>query len=681
MGDASAAELYQIIQQLAADRSRFETILRQLPLAVIVADAPDGRVVLQNEHAERILRHTFSDDWHVDSYRSYQGYRNGGSPLEPDEWPLSRALKLGEVVEAEEIDVIRGDGSHVTIRVNSAPLREAGGAITGAVVVFDDVTAGRRNEAALAFLTRASELLSASLDYETTLANVVDLIVPGLADWCVVDIVDDVGAIRRLAMKHRDPSFEPLLVELEEQYPHEPGAATPPMSVIRSGEPTFHPTVAAEGVERAARGERHRELLRLLDIRSYICVPLIARSRSLGAISFVYSSSGRVFEPDDLALARELAGRVAVAIDNSRLFASESAVAAENARLYRESQSAEARYRGLIDYAGDTILVSDDEGRFLDVNPAASELLGYSRAELLTMGIADLTALGSAWTAGEFDKFMAQGYWTGELDLRRKDGAIVPVEAKATVVSLGADAVYLSVIRDISHRRETELMQREFMTIVTHDLKSPLTSIKGFAQLMQRRRMYSDAAVNAIVGQSQHLERLINDLLDAARLEAGRSELRREQVDLTALARTVAGYSQALTRGHVIRVELPAGELRGHWDGDRVSQVIQNLLSNAISYSPAGGDIVVTVGESSASGGRREAFVAIQDSGIGIPPSALERIFERFYRHDSEHSGSRGLGLGLYISRSLVEAHGGRITVSSEPGSGSTFRFTLPVEG
>jgi two-component system, OmpR family, phosphate regulon sensor histidine kinase PhoR len=376
------------------------------------------------------------------------------------------------------------------------------------------------------------------------------------------------------------------------------------------------------------------------------------------------STSPNFYDESDLPFFTDLAGRAAISM--------------ENARLYHQSQISEARYRSLIEHAADTILVADDEGRYLDANPAATDLLGYSREELLTMRVADITERGPDWTESEYEKFKAQGIWTGELDLRHRNGSIIPVEATATVATVGDASLYLSVIRDISHRRANEMMQREFMTIVTHDLKSPLTSIKGFAQLMQRRETYSPGAVNAIVDQAQLLERLINDLLDAARLEVGRSELRRTEVDLVALVQSAAKYSQALTRNHTVRVEQETERLTGLWDYDRIIQVTQNLLTNAINYSPEGGEIVVTVGVTPERGSR-EASVTVRDSGVGINRNAIKHVFERFYRYD-EHHASKGLGLGLYISRSLIEAHGGSISVDSEPGIGSTFRFTLPID-
>jgi signal transduction histidine kinase len=210
---------------------------------------------------------------------------------------------------------------------------------------------------------------------------------------------------------------------------------------------------------------------------------------------------------------------------------------------------------------------------------------------------------------------------------------------------------------------------------VTHDLKTPLTSIKGLAQLMLRRQEYSAPSLVTIVSQSNHLERLINDLLDVARMEAGRLDLQLAPVDLGDVARQAVNQAQATTSRHMIRAEIIEQPIVHEWDGDRLGQVLQNLLTNAIKYSPDGGEIVVRVEDDP---GHREARFAVSDCGIGIPREALPRLFSRFYRVDESLTSGDGLGLGLYICRSLVEAHGGRIEVDSASGCGSSFTVRLP---
>jgi signal transduction histidine kinase len=229
---------------------------------------------------------------------------------------------------------------------------------------------------------------------------------------------------------------------------------------------------------------------------------------------------------------------------------------------------------------------------------------------------------------------------------------------------------------DISERKALEHMQRDFIANVSHELRNPLSTIKGYAQLVRRRKLYDDRAIGAILSQTDQLGRLVEDLLEASKLEVGRLELMPKRMDLVARVLAAAEQAQATTQAHRVRVEAPDRPLEGRWDPDRLGQVFQNLLSNAIKYSPAGGDIVVRV---EAVG--REARVAVRDRGIGLAPEALPNLFGRFYRAGIMSGTIQGLGLGLYISKELVEAHGGRLWAESRgPDQGSTFHVALPLD-
>ena len=211
--------------------------------------------------------------------------------------------------------------------------------------------------------------------------------------------------------------------------------------------------------------------------------------------------------------------------------------------------------------------------------------------------------------------------------------------------------------------------------MVHHELKTPLTSIKGCAQLMQRRGAYSEWAVNAIVMQVDHLTQVIDNLLDVLCLEDGRSELRPAVVDLTALARAAVDKANQRSDQHAVSLEAPAEPLIGRWDRAALAQVLDSLLSNAIRYSPTGGEIRVRLERHG-----HEAAVSVTDQGIGIAPADLPRVFERFYRVDDPGLWpAQGLGLGLYCAKLLIEWHGGRIWAESAPGRGSNFFFTLPL--
>jgi len=513
----------------------------------------------------------------------------------------------------------------------------------------------------LEFLANASSLLAASLDFETTLKNVARLAVPTLADLCVFDLVAESGAIQRVAWFHADPAQQATFDEVWRFVPEIALDRHPVAKALRTGRTEFVPELTDAWMEEVATGSEHLRLMHELAVRSLITVPLMARERVLGAVSLCRVGTSPPYTPDDVRLAEELARRAAVAIDNARLF--------------QEARNAEARYHGLFTSAADAIVIADDEGRYLDANPAASELLGYSRDELLGLRVVDVVAVGSEWTESEYERFRNEGSWRGELDVRRKDGAVLAVEAQATVVPAPNGPMYVSALRNISERRALERLQREFIAMVTHELRTPLTAISGYAQLLRRRQAYSESAVDAILRQVQNQERLLQDLLDAARVETRRLELQRSAVDLTALVQACVDQLRSVTPACAVRVEAPARAVKGWWDRGRVEQVLNNLLSNAAKHSPDGCDIEVRVEVLET-----EARVSVRDRGLGIAPEVLPRLFERFYRVESTAGRVSGLGVGLYIARSFVEAHGGQMWAESAgPGQGSTCTFTLPL--
>ena len=432
----------------------------------------------------------------------------------------------------------------------------------------------------------------------------------------------------------------------------------------------FGPTFRGEGVVRlddvtrdpryGKNAPHHGMPADHLPVRSYLAAPVFSRSGDvLGGLFFGHATPG-IFD--------ERAERVVVGI------AAQAAIAMDNARLIGEAQAAEARFRTLFLSVPDAILLADASSRLLDANPAAASLLGRTHEELLTLSVPDIVAAERAWTEAEFGRFVQDGVWRSELDLRRGDGTLVPVEAQASAVALPDGTIYLSVLRDISGRRLLEQQRQDFIAMVAHDLKNPLTTMKGYAQLLQRRAAYSERNVATIVSQANRLERLIDDLRDVARIDAGHLALDRAPVDLAALVQMNVEESRALSEAHTIDLETPDEPVIGAWDAGRLAQVIENLLSNAVKYSPDGGAIHVRVTAS-----EDEARLAVIDEGIGIPPDALVRVFERFYRSDTGVAANRkGLGLGLYISKALVEAHGGTIVAESLSPAGSAFSVTLP---
>lgn len=236
---------------------------------------------------------------------------------------------------------------------------------------------------------------------------------------------------------------------------------------------------------------------------------------------------------------------------------------------------------------------------------------------------------------------------------------------------MGELAAISAIIRDISQRRELERLQQEFIAMTSHELRHPLTNIKGQAQIMRRRASYSKRAIDSIIEQADHLNRLIDDLLLASLIEADRFNVRPESIDLVGEVTRITDQMQ--TEDHPIHVDAQASAVAVRADRQRLDQALSNLLSNAMKYSPNGSRITVRV-QSDAD----TALIAIVDQGVGIPPEDIPRLFTRFYRAEESTTYAQGLGLGLYITDQIVRAHGGTISVQSDVGVGSTFTITLP---
>lgn len=227
--------------------------------------------------------------------------------------------------------------------------------------------------------------------------------------------------------------------------------------------------------------------------------------------------------------------------------------------------------------------------------------------------------------------------------------------------------------------QESREEREQFLGMVTHEIKGVLTVLSGYTQLIAspegRRPDIVERLAVAVPPQMQRLARLVNDLQDLSRIERGSFEIHRGRCDLAELARSVVEEQRSATRRHRILLESEVEVLCGPWDRDRLAQVLSNLVRNAVNYSPAGGDVTVRVAVLEG-----QARVSVSDQGVGIALEDLPRLFKPYSRLERTR-GVKGTGLGLLISKAIVEAHGGEIDVQSQPGRGSTFTFTLPMEG
>jgi histidine kinase len=230
--------------------------------------------------------------------------------------------------------------------------------------------------------------------------------------------------------------------------------------------------------------------------------------------------------------------------------------------------------------------------------------------------------------------------------------------------------------RGIGHEsRFVDRAHVDSLAMLIHEVRNPLAAIRGFAQRMHRRGTYDERAVETIIAEADQMWRLLQTLQDATSIEAGRLQISRRRTDLVSLVRACADEAQALAVGHTVTCDAPTQSMEVDVDPDRVRQIVQNLLSNALKYSPDGGTIGIRVET-----WRHLARVSVRDDGIGIAADALPSVFNRFWRGAPSPTRAEGSGIGLYIASELVGAHGGEIWAQSDgPGTGSTFTFTLPL--
>ena len=280
----------------------------------IVTKTLDGFITSWNAAAERLFGYSAAEmvGRHVSALMPPDRVDDPGLILD--------RVRRGERVEHFESRRLRKDGAVIDVSLSVSPVRDAAGAIIGAAKIARDIGDQKRAEARQRLLAEAGRILGSSLDYEATLANVCQLVVPGFADWCVLDLLDDHGLPRRIHAAHKDPA----MVEMAREFGRRPPPATDDrrgvMEVIRTGEPAFVPELTDEMIAHGARDEEHLRTLRSLGLRSVVIVPLTASGRTIGALTLVTADSARRLGEADLALALELASRAALAVENARLF-------------------------------------------------------------------------------------------------------------------------------------------------------------------------------------------------------------------------------------------------------------------------------------------------------------------------------------------------------------------------
>ncbi len=410
----------------------------------------------------------------------------------------------------------------------------------------------KRSEQEAAFLDRASAVLGSSLEYAQTLTRIAELAVPDIADWCAVDIVDDEGKPRRLAVTHVEPRKLELLRTLEARFPSDASSQYGVHQVLRTHAPVMMERIPDALLAAGARSPEHLAAVRELGLMSYICVPLLARGACLGVLTLATAESGRSYTARDLEFAEELARRAAMAIENAHAY--------ENA----------------------------------------------SRAN------------------------------------RLKD---------------------------------------DFLATLSHELRTPLNAVVGYVRMIRSGALGSDRQVRAlevVERNAASLTQMVEDVLDVSRIVAGKIRLNVQPVEVAQVLRSAIATVTPAADARGVSVQMLADPFVPPVaaDPERLQQVVWNLLSNSVKFTPRGGHVQLRLEQVESS-----VEIVVSDTGVGIRPEFVPHVFERFRQADSRFSREfGGLGLGLAICRHLVEMHGGTIhAASGGVGQGSTFRVRLPV--
>lgn len=476
-----------------------------------------------------------------------------------------------------------------------------------------------------------------------------------------------------------------LIALKEENSWHVTAAQGIPPAFLRYLEPLLaEETVAELDVSELNRMLKDLTYTASMGLLNGTALPLVTHGQVIGVI-FIFRSYPDLFSANDKQLLQS--------------FADQAAIAVFNAQLYGQSIYEKQRLDALIDSAADGILILTAEHVVERVNPAFERIYGQPRETIQGKTHDEIIrwsgrpdGLTLAEAEAEDWPLTPNAHLYVEGDLLRPEPPPIPVGITYAPLlnpnnaGSGADSApgdggklrnIIVTVRDITHFRTADEIKSTFISIVSHELKTPVALIKGYASTLRRddarwdKHVIQDSLA-VIEDEADRLTKMIEDLLDASRLQAGGLTLNRADVSLPALAERLAERFKTQTKVHSLVVDFPEKFPVILGDETRIEQVLSNLISNAIKYAPQG-EIRI--------GGQvrpEQVIVTVSDEGPGIDARDMPHIFDRFYRAETAVRKTKGAGLGLFLARAIVEAHGGRIWVDPQPGSGARICFSLP---
>ena len=802
----------------ADTRHSLEAIFRQAPVALACVKGPEWVYSFANPMYQRIFNRTQEQ---LIGKPITEIFPEAGTGNFPGVFDLVTQLGETYVRYGHELQFDRrGNGSPEKAFFNfvAQPVKDEQGNVSGIMIVAFETTGQvlaaeklQASEAEHWFLSEANKLLSSTLDYKKMLSSLAAIAVPVLSDYCFIDILNDDQKMERVAWAHKDPAMQREFVEVFRYAAPMEAKNHPVWKVLESGKPLVRP-ITREWLEEMAVNRNHLEFMEKLHGRAVMIFPLIFRDIKLGTLTFCKAEEGDEYGKNDKRVAGELAGRVAVAIYNSRLYEQAQVEIAKKVEAVKSLRKSERRYRNMADTVPVMIWLTGPDGKCIYLNKQWHNYTGQKGKDGLGFGWVDALHAGDRKLAtenfltanvrrapftynmrlvdknGSYRWHLAsgvprfnsrktfEGFIGVVLDIHerkiaeeklkdREEKLSISIEAgkvgiwekdlvaHTTTISNELKAIFgdpfggLNTINgdkfykncthpddvpqiisyfkkvfrnkkkefglefriikpdsqvawiaergrieyakgkpvkmygtcmDITQQKLLEQQKEDFLSIASHELKTPVTSIKGHIQLLEeslREEGYHWGAtqLKRVDIQIDKLVVLINDLLDVTKIQAGKLEFKREVFDIDQLVDEVVKNMQFLSSSHQIIKKGISGKLVIA-DRSRIEQVLINLISNAVKYSPSADKIIV---HTAATG--KNVVLSVQDFGGGIPPEELSRVFDRFYRIKGRKFSSAGLGLGLFIAAEIIRGLNGSIWAESKLGEGSIFYITLPL--
>lgn len=539
--------------------------------------------------------------------------------------------------------------------------------ISGWIGTFTDIHEHKRAEYIHAFISEISKISSSSLDCKITLPKIAKFAVPNFADWCSIELLQK-GELTQIAIAHKNSRKLAWVKKLRSNFPHDNDVRfNIPLMAMKTGKSIRMTHITDKLIRELVKSEIHFRIIKKIGFSSIIATPIFINQKAVGVLSFVSSESRRQFTKLDEFVAEEIAGRISLSL--------------QNAKLFEQVEHRDQQFQALYDSNIIGVMYTNmKDKRIHNANDELLRMIGYTQKDVQKGKVKWDAITPEEYRAKDQQKInelLTVGVakpW--EKEYVNKRGTRTPVIVGAVMLDMISTDV-MAFILDISERKKIEQRKDEFIGIASHELKTPLTSIKGYIQILERViQQMGDEKLNSYLqktnNQVDRLNSLIIDLLDVSKIQAGKmlfnlhefklSDLLSDAIEITSYTHssykiTNQGDSNIIIKG----------------DRHRLEQVLHNLLSNAIKYSPKENRIIVNSEVKSDS-----VIISVTDFGIGIPKSELPNIFRRFYRAPSVSQIYSGLGIGLYISKEIIERHGGRMWVESEEHKGTSFYFSIP---